>query len=379
MKYTLYKMNRHNLISWWTIERTEKGNHIKWGQNHLKMAEGSRNENFVPLNTQEEIIQDFESRIEHQEKRLGYTKEIPTSRKDRPMLAQQWKDHEKLTSRDSRAEFKSYAIQPKLDGMRCIGTNTKMVSRKDDLITSAPHISALLSHLPETIKLDGELYIPNCDLQTIMSFARRTNVHPDYSILEYHVFDLIDLEATFEERHNELQLMHQHLTLAWHFFQSEVQKLTPGMRALHEVQRDCPIKLVETHFTPNKDDITKYHKLNLERKYEGSIIRNPEGLYELDSRSPNLLKYKEYIDSEYEIVDVIEAHNKTGLFVCKTEDGKIFDVDPAWTTDAKRLLLIKKNYYIGRMLTVRYEKLSRDGIPIPAKGHETRAKKDVGL
>ena len=255
----------------------------------------------------------------------------------------------------------------------------EMVSRKDDLITSAPHISALLSHLPETIKLDGELYIPNCDLQTIMSFARRTNVHPDYSILEYHVFDLIDLEATFEERHNELQLMHQHLTLAWHFFQSEVQKLTPGMRALHEVQRDCPIKLVETHFTPNKDDITKYHKLNLERKYEGSIIRNPEGLYELDSRSPNLLKYKEYIDSEYEIVDVIEAHNKTGLFVCKTEDGKIFDVDPAWTTDAKRLLLIKKNYYIGRMLTVRYEKLSRDGIPIPAKGHETRAKKDVGL
>ena len=372
-------MNRHNLISWWTIERTEKGNHIKWGQNHLKMAEGSRNENFVYLDTDKEIIQDFESRIEHQEKRLGYTKEIPTARKDRPMLAQQWKDHEKLTSKDSRAEFKSYAIQPKLDGMRCIATKEKMVSRKDDLIVSAPHISALLSHLPETIKLDGELYIPNCDLQTIMSFTRRTNVHRDYTILEYHVFDLIDLEATFEERHNELKIVYEHLLKAWEMFQHEVRVLSPGMRALHEVQRDCPIKLVETHFTSNKDDITKFHKLNLEQKYEGSIIRNPEGLYELDSRSPNLLKYKEYLDAEYEIVDVVEAHDKTGLFVCKTESGQIFDVDPAWTKDAKQLLLKRKEYYIGRMLTVRFEKFSRDGIPIPAKGHETRTKKDVGI
>lgn len=379
MKYTLYKMNRHNLISWWTIERDSNTVYIYWGQNHLKMGTQSRNQTKETFSSQAEAIQDFESRIEHQETRLGYTKEIPKTRKDRPMLAQTWKDHLRLTARNSRAEFNSYAIQPKLDGMRCIATNEKMVSRKDDLIVSAPHIAALLSSLDDGIKLDGELYIPNTDLQTIMSFARRTKVHPDYQLLEYHVFDLIDLESTFEQRFFQILEIHKHLVKTWEALQFEIKKIPKSMRALQEVEIPCPVKLVDTVFVQEIDLITKCHRENLEQKYEGSIIRNPESLYEIDTRSPNLLKYKEYIDSEYEIVDVVECHDKTGLFVCKTESGKIFDVDPAWTKDAKKLLLIKKDYYIGRMLTVRYEKLSRDGVPIPAKGHETRKKEEVGL
>lgn len=372
-------MNRHNLISWWTIERDNCTISIRWGQDHRKMGTQSRNQTTETFSSPEDAVKDFESRIEHQEKRLGYTSHIPASRKDRPMLAQTWKDHLRLTSRDSRAEFKSYAIQPKLDGMRCIATHEKMVSRKDDLIVSAPHISALLSSLTEEIKLDGELYIPNCDLQTIMSFARRTNVHPDYSILEYHVFDLIDLESTFEERFYRLLEIHKQLEKTWEALQMEIKKIPKSKRNLQEVEVPCPIKLVDTVFVQDIEMISRHHKQNLEKKYEGSIIRNPEGLYEIDSRSPNLLKYKEYIDAEYEIVDVVECHDKTGMFVCKTESGKIFDVDPAWTKDAKKLLLIKKEWYIGRMLTVRFEKLSRDGIPIPAKGHETRKKEEVGL
>jgi len=188
------------------------------------MGTQSRNQTKETFSSQAEAIQDFESRIEHQETRLGYTKEIPKTRKDRPMLAQTWKDHLRLTARNSRAEFNSYAIQPKLDGMRCIATNEKMVSRKDDLIVSAPHIAALLSSLDDGIKLDGELYIPNTDLQTIMSFARRTNVHPDYQLLEYHVFDLIDLESTFEQRFFQILEIHKHLVKTWEAYNLKSKK-----------------------------------------------------------------------------------------------------------------------------------------------------------
>jgi hypothetical protein len=83
-------------------------------------------------------------------------------------------------------------------------------------------------------------------------------------------------------------------------------------------------------------------------------------------RSKDLQKYKDFMDSEFEIVGGKLA---TGLeegcivFRVKTEDGKEFEVKPKGTREMRREWARDMDNIVGKMLTVRYPLLSEDGIP----------------
>ncbi len=72
-------------------------------------------------------IEEYYSRIAYQRDRKGYSVEIPTSRPSLPMLAQEYKKN---------PEFAQTALQPKLDGIRCIMSNEGLLSRKNRYFTS---------------------------------------------------------------------------------------------------------------------------------------------------------------------------------------------------------------------------------------------------
>jgi ATP-dependent DNA ligase len=115
------------------------------------------------------------------------------------------------------------------------------------------------------------------------------------------------------------------------------------------------------------------------------MIRPIESTYvfsEKSHHSKNLLKMKPRFDAEYELVDwfMAEKGKAAGLLmlVCETTDGKLFNVTPSltelerqeWTekfavVEANKLTMFE-NVWKGSMITVFYDDLSEDGIPLRA-------------
>jgi len=99
--------------------------------------------------------------------------------------------------------------------------------------------------------------------------------------------------------------------------------------------------------------------------YEGCILRNINGLYRTNYRSHDLQKYKEFIESEYEIVGFKEGDGRdkgTVIWICKTHDST-FSVRPRGSIEMRKELYENGNNYIGKKLTVIYQELSEMGIP----------------
>lgn len=379
---TLYKLNNSNRISWWKIEQDvdehnnlKAGYSISWGQD----THTSSNSNHYSTPTPERAAVEMAALIEKQIQRKGYTKHKPTTVPDLPMLAQSWKDH--VTK--SREPFQQAYLQPKLDGIRCLATRSSITSRRLDKIVSCPHIEYLLEHLSDEHKLDGELYIHGVDLQTMQSYVLRNRPHRLYKEIEYHVFDYVDTEMPFRERYALLRNIVKELMVVHADLSATYNSIPEKLRTQTVLSETCPIKLVTTTFvqdsTHNKSflkTLKTFHKDAVDVGYEGAIIRNPESPYELNYRSPNLLKFKERMDAEFKCIDIVEGYNQTGIFVCKTKDGNIFEATPSWTTDKKRWLLRNKEKHIGRWVTVEFEKYSKDGVPLKPVGKCTRIDHD---
>lgn len=374
----LYKLNNSNRISWWKIEqRIDEHNNplsgytVEWGQD----THSSSNSNYYPTPTPEKAAAEIQSLIDKQINRKGYSFDKPTTVPDLPMLAQTWGDH---TSK-SRPPFPSAYLQPKLDGVRCIATHNKMTTRRAELIKSCPHIEYLLEHLSPEHKLDGELYIHNVDLQTMQSYVIRNRPHKLYKEIEYHVYDYVDTEMPFKERTSVLRGIVKELMIIHADLLATFESVPEKLRSKTVLSPVCPIKFVTTvHVDLSTHDpeflktLQTFHRDCVDVGYEGAIVRHPESTYDLNYRSPNLLKFKQRMDAEFKCIDVVEGYNQTGIFVCKTKKGNIFEATPSWTVDKKRWLLRNKERHIGRWITVEFEKYSKDGVPLKPVAKCTR-------
>ena len=111
---------------------------------------------------------------------------------------------------------------------------------------------------------------------------------------------------------------------------------------------------------------------------EGIILRDPKAKYVFKHRVKGLLKYKEFKDdTEFDIdcckYDVRQDTDAFGNVVqrkcikyhCITDDGITFDVVPQGTlVERERLWNDRFNVNNSSKLTVRYQELSEDGVPI---------------
>lgn len=374
----LYKLNNNNNISWWEIYQDGNDYVISWGQDVTTKDKAHSNINVYNTPSPERAEAEIESRINEQIERKGYSKDRPTNPPDLPMLAQTYDSHYEKVKNGTRDDFLEFALQPKLDGLRCIGTRHKITTRRNLVLKSCPHIEYMLSGLPEDIKLDGELYIHGTDLQTIQSYVRRNKPHKLSKLIQYHVFDIVDTEMPFHERYELLKQVVGSIN-EYYKQMEEQHRSIPSQLRTNDIPASVPIVLVPTQFysmkmcTEQGTHLLKQElKSALKQGYEGVIIRKKDHKYGINYRSPHLLKYKQRLDNEFEIIDIAEGYNKTGIFVCKTSEGAVFEATPAWTTERKRSLLVNKELYIGRMLTVEYEKLSTLGIPLKPVGKTTR-------
>ena len=285
----------------------------------------------------EQAVSEANSKLKDKMKGGDYTESLETKTETKtylPMLAQEYKKHCK------KIMFPCY-IQPKLDGYRGIYVNGKIFSRRAQEYNFLEHIiTELKKHNVEYI-LDGELYNHGeLTFQELGILKKKKLVDDDLKILEkikYHVYDVIDENLSFEERNKILQKL-----------------------------KDLGIKnlvIVNSYECKNSKDIDDYHETFLEKGYEGSIVRNKNAKYEVNKRSYNLQKYKNFDDSEYEITGYTAENEGMVIWICRTPEGKEFRVQSKGTKEERKELFKKGKEYVGKMLTVQYFGLTTDGIP----------------
>ncbi len=256
-----------------------------------------------------------------------------------PMLAQ------KFVDAGHRMKYPAFA-QIKLNGVRCLarreGDKIFFTSRKNKSYDSAlPHlVQPLLSMMKDGEIYDGEIYIHGVPFQMIASWVKK--LRPESTQLQYWVYDKAIEGVPFSER----------LKQYW-----------------DEIPDEHPLIVkVMSYSVLSPEEVKPLHDTFYNEGYEGIILRNRDGLYLFDHRSADLQKYKIFEDAEFKIVGgrTAETGRYAGgcIFKCVTKEGKEFEVCPRGT------MQIRKQYYqdlpklIGKDLTVRYQELSKDGIPI---------------
>jgi DNA ligase-1 len=281
----------------------------------------------------------------------------------KPMLANEF-DMNKF----KEANFPVF-IQPKLDGVRCLVYKSNdeeghliFQSRQNTIYEEFKHLTPELQQLFNRFEnqcdliLDGELYTHGMPFEKITSLVRSSKRNFDeIESLQYHIYDC------FYSGENNLEKN----TMP---YKERLKVLT---KAFSETIHSKLI-LVNTNEASSKEDIENYHTYftTLENPYEGVMIRTPNGVYKQQGRSKDLQKYKKFMDEEFEVVGHHEgtgAHAGTPIFECKTNDetnNRTFGVTMQGTLESKRQMMenIVERFY-GKMLTVKYQEKSAEGVP----------------
>jgi ATP-dependent DNA ligase len=293
----------------------------------------------------EQAISEAQSKWEHKKKSTNYKK---SSSEDLvsllPMLALDFFKNK------NKINFPAFS-QPKLDGNRAIYNNVtqKITSRTNKEWSTLINTELYKELLSLPFITDGELYChdPTFKFEHLGVLRKTKNLNKqDYTKLnciQYWIYDIIDTTLTFQERNKKLK----------DFF---------------DTHTFLKIKYVETNIVENEDDIVNLHENYIKDGFEGSMIRNFNGMYRLNYRSPELLKYKDFKDDEFEIVGFSceKSHLNNSEYIiwrCKTSEGKEFNVQSSGTSTERANAYINGGKYIGSKLWVKFFEYSNDNIP----------------
>ena len=389
---TLYKRNSNGSLNQWTITVADATITTTYGQVGGVMQTTSdtitegKNLGRSNATTPQQQAQ-LEAAAQHEKKRKsGYVADLATAQQGGtddiieggvpPMLAKVWED------RADKITF-PVAVQPKLDGHRCIAVvdvtswtveegrvfavNAQLWSRTRKCILSMPHVidelitscmfwsrklgvtglAVFSQSTPRPmlgsgkdattyrIVLDGELYQHSYRdrFEQLTSLIRPDEPRPGHEVVEYHVYDIVS-QQPFLDRFRALE----------HTFDA----------AKH-------IRLVETHIAGNVDQLMSHYDYFRKAGYEGAMARQLHLPYE-HKRSDQLLKLKDFVDSEFKIVGVEEGRGKlrghVGAFVCEVPVGDAMTtcaVKLAGDTSVLAQAWQQPDKWIGKMLTVKYQ------------------------
>lgn len=355
----LYKQNKTGKIQEWKVWTKGADIHVEWGERDGKKQTTCTTATAKNVGKANEIKPKDQAEIEakamwkHRVDRK-YSETIKEAKETvfLPMLANSFEDKKhKLTY--------PVDVQPKLDGLRAMayweGDKIVMMSRggKD---WNIPHLSeAIAKILPKGLVLDGEIYKHGLNLQGINKLAKKHREGPDGSVsLKFYAFDLLDpdKEQPWIERYKALKTVR---------FNGTLQRLIVDQ-------------------ANNEEEIKGWHNHYVEEGFEGAIVRNRSGVYTLGQRSSDLLKVKNFVDDEFEICGHYEGegrHEGCVGFWCKTKEDKEFKCYPRGTLEQRREYGKNPKKYYGKMLKIRYQFLTDDGIPFLPIGIAIRLEEDM--
>lgn len=252
----------------------------------------------------------------------------------------------------SRIDFKRPVyIQAKLDGVRCLFTKDGAFSRNGKQFMNVRHIEMALKPFfakqPDVV-LDGELYNHKLkdDFEKIISLVRKQKPTDEdrldaQHLVQFHVYDYFD-GVMYDNYQTRMQLL-----------------VNAGFY-------DAQIKHVPALLVDSYNYARVQHEEFLSLGYEGSIIRNGDGIYK-HGRSYDLMKFKDFSDTEATIIDYVTGKGKRtgtlGKFIMQDDDGIVFGCPPGKGYSYKDLKTMLKNVdsFIGKRATFTYFQRTKAG------------------
>lgn len=376
---TLTKKYDNNYIGWVkVINKTHLGNIKKTIPDIITSGKNIGKTNETNVFTQ--AMSEAESKYTKQKRKI--TKEEKTTTTNNvtvhtdlypPMLAKKLSDAPEINFNEP------VFVQRKYNGVRVVScykdNKVIMYSRNRLEYSGLDKIKADIKPIFEKYQsenngkhlfLDGEIYEHGKELQYISGVVRKLLSHDDTEIgknLKYYIYDCFIIEngniidMNFADRN---ELINTYLT---------------NNKTLKYV-------IVPTYKAENMDDIKKYYDQFLDEKYEGAIIRQnmPYEFSFNSARSNSLLKLKPKLDDEFLIVNYTKATKGKSdgalMFVLETNDHKQFTLLPSMQITKLKNLYKQmdnkepngkthfENKYKNKKLTVYYDELSKDGIPV---------------
>ena len=382
---TLYKRDKKGKVRAWTIEHDDKsywtisgihpdGKMTKTAPTFVEQKNvGKANETSI----EQQVLNEVASKIQYQIDQ-GFTYDIPTEEKRFEVsLANKYQDR----IEKNKLDF-PYIVEPKLDGIRCyikmVDGDIRMFSRKHKEFVACPHIAKndfvqkFFEVYPDGI-LDGELYNHELkdDFNKIVSLVKKTkpkaeDLEESAKLVQYHCFDSYypsEPQLTYKERKTKIrEIGYDYLPeLSNGNYSCDDNVIIVGCRAYIDWE-DKSFEYEE--FVNSEDKVEETLLYYLKQGYEGIMLKKDVPYF--FGRSFDMLKYKRFVDSEFEIVDVEEGlGNSAGLasaIVCKSGDNT-FKAGIIGDNDYSRKLLNDKEKVIGKLATVVYQSLtpSKDG------------------
>lgn len=340
---------------------------------------GSSNE----TTANEQAVLEARAKYKHQINREDYHPKIELSGlQTRPMLALDYnKDGRRVNWADA-------VVQPKLDGLRLVcgsrialggpsrspsffdpADRFELMTRKGEsynlphLVNPAKELIKIINDLDgvngRCLALDGEVYLHGVSLQKITSRARAYQEKLTDE-LEYHVFDLVIPYLSFEERNVAL------------FVGIELLKERSKKLGLKDVSS---LKYVPCNYVDDEAAMKRFHGEYMVAGFEGVMIRNLRGGYDVAKRSKNLFKYKEFKDKECLVIGINTDVNGNAMFTClwnHLDEGTKFDCTPKRTHIERKEIVSNASDFIGRWVKVKYQALTDGGMPQFPVGLEMR-------
>lgn len=262
----------------------------------------------------------------------------------------------------------------KYDGVRALA------KKRDGVVTlesrtsqpyDVPHIVEMLTiHMQDGDIWDGELYVHGYALQDITSAVKRTDPQKEVDKAQRKIDKTVFLSEEYELAKDEyaeaLLIRDLRPKLEFHIFDVVTdQKFIDRVKLLDElcgipVVSPC-IQITQYLWIADAADMKVKHDEAVNAGYEGLMLRNFCGMYESGKRSADLQKYKEFLDSEFKIVDIIEDKQGHAVFVLENDIINILNGERLLfqcvmgDMNERKHYIENKHLYIGKLLTVKYQ------------------------
>jgi len=354
---TLFKRASTDAVQQWTIE--VDGDHYRTisGQQGGKLTttewtdcEGKNQGRSNETTPEQQALAEAKAKWKKKSEK-GYVQSVSDIDKSgfmQVMLAQKYED------RVDEIDFsKGVVVSPKLDGIRCIINKDGMWSREGkSLLAGSPHIHRMLEPLFKVdppLQLDGELYNHqfHSNFNKIVSLIKKQKPTAEElveseKLVQYWIFDCVEP-----------------VSWATRFLNNNVLKTYLSQLKTNK------IRTVTNRFVMSAKDIDTAFKLFRAENFEGAMVRwNLNDTPYDHKRSKYLLKYKDFVTDEFEIINVIPGRgNKATMAAkveCKDSRGEVFEANIEGNWDFARELLQNKADAIGKQGTVRYQNLTPD-------------------
>lgn len=247
-------------------------------------------------------------------------------------------------------------VSAKLDGLRCT-----VFYRDDEVVFQTrggetyPDFDLISDELWEMVFrynkdaiLDGELYCHGMCLEDIVR-ACKTKKHTDLrNQIKFYVFDYLEHDKDETPLYGRVGRL------------SEFANYTYSMPVSQELMT-CESAMLG------------FHKTCVDEGLEGVVIRNTDSLFKFNYRTSDFQKYKVALDAEFKVVGMKKNKQGGGVCICEYFYGEdhakdTFSVNFKGTKEQKKDLWDNQEKYIGKWLTVEFEKLSKYGKPTKGIG-----------